>query len=129
MLDPAKVLGTETEERFFNAVRTLQRPVWFYGVRRARTVEDHNGYDAFATIDIGEVPIQIKRSYFGAEKYMRRYPGREIVLMVVTPGMVEEAIQSKALFLLEKWRETKLAEMQWPKAWWPLLNSRVARSA
>lgn len=92
------VVGAQTEYVFFKALQAFSPsdPPWFLGVRRADRQEDHAGIDAFVTLDVGEVPVQIKSSLAGFDKFLTTHPGTEILIIVIgrdlTPGQIRKKI-------------------------------------
>lgn len=121
-------LGRETEDYFFYSIESWKSPpLYYWGIRRATAEEDADGDDGFVRIDIGEVPIQIKRSQVGAEKYLRQYPGRRVLILVIRPGLSERDIRSYFGFRLEQWRVARLRQMtRWRPEWMPILRYSYA---
>ena len=128
----ARHRGLATENSFTFAMRSLRRskmPKWFREIREATPLEDMKGFDAFATLDVGEVPIQIKSSTEGADDYLRRYPNQDVVIVIIHEGAHEQDIRKYVLLGLRQWREQTLRNMpRWRRAWMPLFNFSFSRS-
>ena len=86
-------------------------PAWFTEIRKATKEEDHHGVDFIITTDVGEIPLQLKSSDFGAQKFMRSplYKDNPIPVAVATflmpdhkvRNIVLEAVRKKRNMLLE----------------------------
>ena len=82
----AKVIrGNETELKFFEALQADIRlmPHWYLGVRRATGLEDSEGVDAFVTLDVGEVKVQIKTSQHRRRDYEKSHNGNGVLVIVL----------------------------------------------
>jgi hypothetical protein len=97
--------GGGTELCFFRALQagTFEKPAWYRGLRHATLEEDRKGVDAFAELDTGVVPIQIKSSHAGLRQHLEQY-GEEHLVIVIGPFFTPEQIQAKTLYLLYVWR-------------------------
>lgn len=95
-------LGKESEQRFFVALESHRDswPDWLKGVRQATVDEDQRGYDAFATLDIGVLPIQVKSSGAGLEKFQRRYSHSHAIGVVIRRESTSESIYKETLAAL-----------------------------
>ena len=80
-----KTIGNTTEFKFFTALQADVRsmPYWFLGVRRATGLEDAAGVDAFVTLDVGEVEVQIKTSETGMVEYEKTHRGNGVLVIVI----------------------------------------------
>jgi hypothetical protein len=99
--------------RFFFALQAIDwdRPRWFISIRRATRQEDHDGIDAIALIDTGEIAVQIKSSWTGLFDHQARHGTREVVL-VVGPSHSPETIRRKTMQLLFVRRGQMLRQKQ-----------------
>lgn len=90
----ANKVGIESEQRFFEAFEEHRSewPGWLKSIRRATSKEDRMGYDAFAELDIGFLPIQIKSSEAGLDKFLRQYSHSHAVGVVVSRTSTSKSI-------------------------------------
>lgn len=101
--------GKEREKRFFRAMTSANAalPEWLYGFRKGSKFDDHNGVDAFAKTDVGDIPIQIKSSQAGLAKHVKRY-GLRHVIIVVSHQMLDVLLRYTVIQKLEQRRATIL---------------------
>ncbi|MBP6869042.1 MAG: hypothetical protein KBC16_02960 [Candidatus Pacebacteria bacterium] len=76
----------------------------------ATALEDSSGVDAIASLDVGEVNIQIKSSVTGVYKHMLKY-GNKHLIIVVTPGKTPEVVRREVYIHLRNFRDGRLAEI------------------
>ncbi len=86
--------GRYSEALFQDAALLLNsyqnRPFWLHALAVSNHSEDRRGTDGWAHTDRGDIRIQVKSSWKGAEDHRRRYPNwRGIILIIrnheVTP--------------------------------------------
>lgn len=104
-----KTFGTTTEFRFFQAFQAsgYNSPYWFRFIRKATPEEDLNGVDAFAELDTGTVPIQIKSSHAGRLHDIERYGDAHCVI-VIPHQMYVTNIRDLVFNRLYIWRQKAL---------------------
>ena len=97
--------GGETELLFFTAMQApqYQAPYWFYELRHAPRQDDRDGIDAYAYIDKGQVPVQIKTSHAGRLDHLERY-GDQHCIIVICPTWPILTIRRRSFDLLYQWR-------------------------
>ncbi len=87
-------------------------PEWVKGIRPATKEEDRQGQDAFLQTDVGEIPIQIKSSVAGAERFRQKYGDRIPVVIVASFDRLDEVLV-KVIEAIEPERNRRL-EMKTP---------------
>ncbi len=124
--------GLDNQNSFLNALENLPdilRPYWLSSVREATRAEDKNGFDAFARLDVGECPIQIKSSTVGADSHLDGYPNYDGVIIIMHDGVSEMDIREATIVALRRWRILRLLSMRhWHRKWMPILNFTQHRS-
>lgn len=82
----AAARGTKNEERALRLIQTHngRLPEWVLSSRKGIREEDLDGVDIVVTTDRGEIPLQVKSSLHGREKFLRnpRYSTKIYVLVV-----------------------------------------------
>ena len=105
--------GKNTEDRFFEAIRTsasAEMPKWFLRVRRPSLKEDrYEGKDAIIeTTDVGKLFLQIKSSEAGAAHFRKgRHFQRNkfIAVIVIRESDTSEDILAKTRNVLSQLRQ------------------------
>lgn len=105
--------GRNTEDRFFEAIRTsasAEMPKWFLRVRRPTSKEDrYEGKDAIIeTTDAGKLFLQIKSSEAGAAHFRKGRHFRSnkpIGIIVIHEGDTSEDILVKTRNILSQLRQ------------------------
>ncbi len=98
-------IGLATESKVIRSVMDPQaiRPVWFHGIRLSTSVEDRKGYDAFATLDVGVVPMQIKTSQGAISGWRKTHPEKkDVVILSIPRHLTWDETRDK--ILLHLWR-------------------------
>ena len=100
------IRGNQTELKFFEALQSDIRlmPYWYLGVRRPTGIEDADGVDAFVTLDVGEVKVQIKTSQTGRHDYEKFHKGNGVLVIVLEGGSSLQYAKGKILDFLYKRR-------------------------
>lgn len=95
----AHLRGLQTEGRLFSTFNqpSTSLPDWFYGIRKGTRSDDQNGIDAFAITDVGEIPLQIKSSMRGMEKFWEQRPKSECVVLILHPEMIDVDVRAKTI--------------------------------
>ncbi len=112
-------LGRANELRFFRAmgVRTDETPDWFRKVKPAPKVFDKCGIDAFAFVGFQEgerrlrIPVQIKSSRAGEEKYLQIHTlckEHGVVVVVINPQATDRQLRQQVYDQLAETRAKKM---------------------
>ncbi len=125
--------GLDNQNKFLFAMENLpemMRPFWLRNFREATRLEDRKGFDAYAELDVGGVPIQIKSSMTGADKHLRHYPNFNGVVVIMHDDVSDTDIRRDTIDGLRQWRAEVLFPMRrWRSVWMPLFTfSMSARS-
>ncbi len=102
------IKGARNELAVVHALSDGLTPVWLLGARICTEEEDAQGIDVVVETDIGPVYLQVKSSYDNAKKFLRRWPQRNVGMVVVRPQDDQETIFNKALDSAAKQRSQVL---------------------
>lgn len=79
-------------------------PSWMGDVRACTEEEDERGIDVVVETDIGEIYLQVKSSYSNAQKFLRKWPQRNVGMVVIRPQDDRDTIFNKAMDAVAKQR-------------------------
>ncbi len=114
-----EIKGAETESRFLRVcnTKTAKTPSWFIRVKESPIPWDLRGIDAFAyffPLDGKKrikVPIQIKSSRAGKEKFIKHYSAymvENVFVIVVTSNKSDDAIRRELYTELKRIRDAEI---------------------
>lgn len=109
----ARLKGQENEQRVYAALAdpSWRKPNWLRDWREPTLDEDMNGTDLVLYTTFGLVRIQIKGSRHWALKFLRRYVGSDIRVIIVHRTDGPEALRRK---LLEEVAIARRIHNGWP---------------
>lgn len=81
-----------------------RRPGWLLESRACTEEEDARGIDVVVNTDIGEIYIQVKSSKSNAQKFLRKYPQRNVGMAIIRPQDDRETVYNKAIDAVAKQR-------------------------
>ena len=98
-MEAARIRGQENELRVYAALadRNWRKPNWLRGWREPTPDEDKNGTDLVLYTTFGLVRMQIKGSRHWALKFLRRYVGTRIRVIIVNRTDGPVALRRKLL--------------------------------
>jgi len=104
--------GLRAERRFIKAFRGHPKgmPPWFKGVRHATKEEDAQGIDAWAELDIGDIPIQIKSTERSLRNNYEKYKAASIVVLIIFRNFSNAQIVNKTANFMERERSKRLRD-------------------
>jgi len=88
--------GVAAEERFVRICAEAQRagkfPAWLRAVMRGSNLADAHGIDFLARTSLDFIPIQVKSSWVGKEKFHAQADRRHIICIVINNRLTDEDI-------------------------------------
>lgn len=91
------IKGAKNELAVVRALNNLETPEWMWGARGCTEDEDRQGIDVVVSTDVGAIYLQVKSSYDNAKKFQRKWPQRNVGMVVVRPQDAEETVFNKAM--------------------------------
>lgn len=106
--------GRSTENLIFQAVnRCIESgniPAWLIGYEKATPKDDSLGIDGWLHTDVGKIPLQVKSSIAGKQKFTERKS--HIPIVVIQVGQSDEQILAKCVSAIAPKRTEYLLKRQ-----------------